>query len=137
MKLSLLDRSNYYRGLLVLAGRDRIIDPRERALMLKLGRILDFERRFCEAAIDDFFRNRHITGDPVTFSSPETAASFLHDGIRLACVDGKLHAHELAWLKAVAQANGLKHEWVDLEIKRFLETKGRMDPLVVLSTQHH
>ena len=41
MKASLMDRGNYYRGLLVLIGRDRIIDSREHELMLQLGKILE------------------------------------------------------------------------------------------------
>ena len=121
MTLTLLDRSNYLKGLLILMGRDRIIHPREREHILRACRILDFETRFCTAAIDDLLRNRHITHDPVIFSERHIAECFLRDGIRLSLIDNEIHPHEFAWLKGVALANGLSEEWLALERQRFLE----------------
>ncbi len=117
MGITQVEKSNYYKGLLILIGKDRIIDSRERALMLEIGKILDFERRFCEAAIDDLLRNAHIADDPVTFSDRGIAESFLRDAVRLALVDEELHPHELAWLKAVTRVNGLTDAWLDEEIR--------------------
>ena len=117
MGLSQVDKSNYYKGLLVLIGKDRIIDPRERELMLQIGKILDFERRFCEAAIDDLLGNKYITDDPVIFSSREIAECFMRDAVTLALVDEELHPQELTWLKALARANGLADGWLAAEIR--------------------
>jgi hypothetical protein len=61
MKLPLIIRSHYYKGLLVLLRRDRIIDARERDIMLQIGEVLDFDRRFCEATIDNLLSNRNPT----------------------------------------------------------------------------
>jgi hypothetical protein len=136
MKLSLLDRSNYYRGLLVLTRRDQVIDPRERELMLELGRILDFDRRFCEAAMDDLLRNPHIRNEPVTFSNQKTADCFLRDGIRLALVDRNISPKELGWLRSVAKANGRTDSWLDGEVQRLgLAEETRESP--DLEIQHH
>jgi len=137
MGLSQLDRSNYYRGLLVLMGKDRIIDPRERELVLQFGRILDFDKRFCEAAIDDLLDNAYITDEPVIFSNRRTAECFLRDGFRLALVDEELHPQELLWLKGVAQANGLTDEWLDAEVKRLQQKKGSFDLPASLEIQQY
>jgi hypothetical protein len=116
--IPLLDRGNYYRGLLVLIRRDRIVDLGEREMMIQLGQSLDFDRRFCEAAIGDVLKNRHIKDEPMTFSDNKTAELFVRDALMLARVDGEIHTKELAWLKAVADANGLDDEWLNAEIQR-------------------
>jgi hypothetical protein len=116
MSIPLVERGKYYRGLLVLIRRDHSIDIHERELMIRLGQALDFDKRFCESAVDDLMRNPHIKAEPILFSESETAKSFLHDGIVLALSDGTLHPKELSWLKAVAHANGLNDEWLSAEI---------------------
>jgi len=114
--MPLPDRGKYYRGLLILTGRDRIVDVRERELLLRIGAILDFDKRFCEAAIDDLLHNRHITHDPVVFSETGIAECFLRDAIRLALVDDEVHYHEFAWLRRVARANGISGKWLKAEL---------------------
>ncbi len=136
MSVSQDDRSKYYRGLLVLVGRDRVIDPRERALMLQIGKILDFDSRFCDAAMNDLLRNVHITSEPVVFSQTVIAECFLQDALGLALVDNEIHPHELAWLKKVAQANGLPDGWVEGALERFL-TQDRSGSSPLLRIQEH
>ena len=123
MRVSDVDKGNYYRGLLVLARRDRILDLRERELMLKFGATLDFDRRFCQGAIDDLMENRHISDEPVTFAERTTAEQFLRDGIELAFSDEAIHTREHSWLLAVARANGLTNQWLEAEIHRYMERK--------------
>lgn len=128
MKVPLLERGNYYRGLLVLIRRDRAIDARERELMIRFGQGLDFDRRFCEAAIDDLLINKHIRDEPMVFSNRATAECFMRDAILLALSDGELHPKELAWLKVVARANGLDNEWMFAEINRL---HGTQQPIIL------
>jgi hypothetical protein len=116
MKMPQLDRSNYYKGLLVLARKDQIIDERERELLLQLGHALDFDRRFCEAAIDDLLKNPHISDEPVVFSDARAAECFLRDALRFAYRIQDPHARELAWIRKVARANGIADDIVDAEI---------------------
>lgn len=137
MKLTLVDRGNYYRGLLVLSGRDRIVEPSEREFMLRIGTMLDFEKRFCEAAIDDLIINAHLTREPVVFSSTAIAECFFHDALRLALVDGDLHPSELRWLRRVAHANGLTDEWLDALIRDFKKLSSLPDHSVPLRVQAH
>jgi hypothetical protein len=137
MALSLVERSNYYRGLLVLSGKDRIIDPRERELMLKIGKMLDFEKRFCEAAIDDLLVNTHIMKEPVLFSNPSIAECFFRDAVQLALIDGDLNPQELRWLRRVAQANGRTDQWLDTIIRDYQAKKEPLDQPVALEIQHY
>jgi hypothetical protein len=113
MPVSATDRGKYYRGLLVLVRRDRVIHRRERDMMLRVGRVLDFDERFCEAALDDLLNNRLITDNPVVFSRREVAECFLTDAAALAGCDDDVHPHELAWLRSIARANGLDGEWLE------------------------
>jgi hypothetical protein len=79
--------------------------------------MLDFEERFCEAAITDLLGNMYISSEPILFDEQLIAKSFLRDALRLALIDKELHAHELAWLKTVAKANNITDEWLDKELQ--------------------
>jgi hypothetical protein len=133
MTISQAERSIYYRGLLILVRRDRIIDVRERELMIRIGRMLDFDERFCEAALNDLLSNAHIKRETVIFSEALIAECFLHDAVRLALVDQELHPREMAWLRSVAQANGLSNKWLDDAVRRFSEETNPTDqfPLAI------
>ena len=122
MSLSQEAKSRYYKGLLVLLRRDRIVHTREKSLMLQIGEILGFEKRFCEATIDELLSNPNITRDPIPFSDQIIKESFFRDAVRLALVDGNLHPSELRWLRKVAHFNGLKNRWLDAVI---LEIRGK------------
>ncbi len=135
--IALMDKSNYYKGLLILVGKDRIVHQEERLLMLKLGEILDFDKRFCQAAIDNLLHNKYLIDEPIIFSNGNIAMSFLLDAIRLAFIDGEIHPHELDWLNAIAQANSVEKEWLDSEVLRFKETKGSLKPPALFHIQQH
>ena len=113
MKLSLIAKSNYYKGLLVISKRDRVIDAREREFLIKIGEILDFDRRFCEATIDELLSNPHISRSPIIFFSEAVTECFFRDALRLASVDGCIHPLELRWLRQTAHANGKSDQWLD------------------------
>ena len=117
MKASLIDRSKYYRGLLVLIGRDRIVDRREHELMLQFGGMLDFDKRFCEAAIADLLDNTHINDEPILFDESEIAECFLRDALRLALIGKEIHSHEMSWLKTIARTNNLTDAWLEKEYR--------------------
>jgi hypothetical protein len=127
MTISQVERSNYYRGLLILVRRDRIIDVRERELMLQIGEILDFDKKFCESALNDLLKNPHLKSEPVVFSEVLVAECFLHDAIQMALVDQELHPREIAWLRSVAQANGLPDEWLADAVRHLSEKKYKID----------
>ncbi len=106
MKIPVMVRSHYYRGLLVVVKRDRFIDPRERELMIQIGKMLDFDRRFCEGAIDELLSNPHITRTPLIFTDEHIKECFFRDALRVALVDGNFHPAELSWLRRMAILRG-------------------------------
>jgi len=118
MKASLIDRGKYYRGLLVLVGRDRIVDRREHSLMLQFGKMLDFDERFCKTAIAELLDNKHIDDEAILFDESAIVECFLRDALRLALIDGDIHARELSWLKKIARSNNLTDAWLDREYRR-------------------
>ena len=130
-------RSEYYRGLLVLSRRDRIIDDREREFLVRIGVILDFDRRFCEAAIDALLSNPHVTGKPVVFSDKAVIECFFRDAIRVAHSDGYIHPLERHWLKIAALANGKPKQWIDATIRDVCKSKGKQDPALPLEIQKY
>ena len=84
--------------------------------MIQLGTSLDFDRKFCEAAIDDLLNNKNISDEPIIFADNGTAESFLRDAVRVASVDGAIHQKELDWLKTVAEANGIDEKLLNDKI---------------------
>jgi hypothetical protein len=107
MKISLMDRGLYFRGLMLLLRQDREVSQGERDLMMRLGRAFSFAREFCQGAIDEILTNPYMMGKPPLFLDPAVARSFLRDGLRLAWMDGAIHPRERRWLRAAAVRNGL------------------------------
>jgi hypothetical protein len=127
MRLSQVEKSHYYKGLLVLLRRDRIVHAREKDLMLQIGEILGFDKRFCESTIDELLSNTNITRDPVFFPDEIIKECFFRDALRLALVDGNFHPSELRWLRKVAHFNGLTDRWLDALILEVQENNPAPD----------
>jgi len=117
MTLNLIDRSNYFKGLLLLIRKDRVITNEEREMVKKLGTILSFDKKFVKNAINDILNNEFIIDEPPKFSSKDLTKVFIKDGIKLALTDNDIHYDELEWLKSVAAVNGLDTNWLDEEIE--------------------
>ena len=137
MKLPVIIRSHYYRALLVLLRRDRSVDAREKELMLKIGEILDFDRRFCEAAIDELLSNTHITREPIVFLDEKIKKCFFRDALHVALVDGYLHPSELRWLRRMAGANGRSNKWLNSLIHEFREKRESWESNSTLEIQKY
>jgi hypothetical protein len=111
MELTLLDRSNYLRGLLILIGKDKNIAIKEKELFLRLSKTLGFSEEFCNNAVNELLINNYIIEDPPKFSDVEIAKAFLKDGIQLAFADGSLHLYEMNWLNFVGDKNNVDPDW--------------------------
>ena len=118
MKISLIDRSLYYKGLMLLIRKDREICDEERKLIMHIGETLGFEPSFCRDTIEKIMDNKCVNDSPPLFSEPPIALSFIRDGLRLSVSDGQTHKAELDWLEAVAENNGLSSLWAE-EFERF------------------
>ena len=64
MKISMMDRSMYFKGLLLLIRKDPVVEEEEIALMMRIGRLFSFEKKFCRRTIDEILTNPHIVDDP-------------------------------------------------------------------------
>ena len=113
MKISLMDRSLYFKGLMLLIRKDRVVGEEERALMMRIGRLFSFEKGFCQEVIDEILTNRHVIDEPPLFSEPAIARCFIQDGRKLSLSDGQMHDTEWQWLKTVAESNGLEPSWYE------------------------
>ena len=112
MRLSELDRSNYFRAMLLLSGKDRKISKAEQNFINTLGEKLGFEKSFTKSAVNSFFSNKHIPNDPPRFSNREIAKSFIRDGIKLIIEDPKINQDEVDWISNVAKVNGISENWI-------------------------
>ena len=130
MQIPQLDRSNYLKGLLITARKDKQLTDLEKNMIRKLSERLGFSQDFFEETINNLLENRYIKDDPIVFSEQNIAKSFIEDGLRLSLIDDSVSADELDWLKQTANANDIDEKWVDDRLKEF-KTKshllGRMD----------
>lgn len=111
MIISLMDRSLYYKGLLLLIGKDREIHKQEEKMMMGIGKMLGFDAKFCAKSIEQILGNHYIVDEPPVFSQKDIALCFLRDGLLLAVSDGRISGAETSWLQSVAEKNGLAGVW--------------------------
>lgn len=108
MKISVLDASHYFRGLLLLIRKDRQVTDPEIDLMKNVGKALGFDADFCETAIAEILDNAYISDSPPVFSSIDLAAKFMRDGLALSFIDHEeIDPREELWLKQTCEQNRL------------------------------
>ena len=115
MDISVIDRSNYFKGLLLLIRKDRRITESETQLIKRIGKAFDLERVYCENAIHDILNNNFIVDTPPEFSTKELAIKFIKDGLAIALCDNEIHPFEKVWLRSIAKKNGLDLLWFHQE----------------------
>jgi hypothetical protein len=129
MKISIIDGSNYFKGLLLLIRKDKKVKPQEIALMKRIGKTLGFEKEFYENAIRDILENKYILDEHPIFSSRELALKFIKDGLFIAFSDNELHPSEEEWLRSTGEKNNIKSKEFDKEIERAAQGKKEADKL--------
>lgn len=113
MRIPLIDRSLYFKGLMLLVRKDREIRDAEKNIILHIGDLLGFDRKFCESTLVEILDNKHVVDEPPRFSRKDIAQCFVKDGMRVSLADQQIHEAELEWLKAVVRANGLSEGFYD------------------------
>ncbi len=121
------DRSNYFKGLLLLVGADKIITDEETKLLTSIGKTLGFEKRFIKEVINDYLENEYISHEPPKFSQTNYAKAFIKDGIRLALADNELQSVEVEWLKKTADENSIPLTWVDNYLNKYLSNRTALE----------
>lgn len=107
MQLTLLDKSNYLKGLLVVAKKDNQLTESEKNIIRKIANKLGFASEFYEETLKNLIENKYIAEDPIKFSSIVVADSFISDGLKLALSDINDHSEEMNWLMSTAEINGI------------------------------
>ena len=118
-----LDRSNYLKGLLILASQDRRLVDNERDIIRGVAQKFGFSRDFYEDTLRNLMSNKYIKDDPFKFSSREVAESFLSDGFSLALSDNLMDSAELSWLKKIAAMNEITEENFNDLLNEFIKSK--------------
>ena len=121
MKMNVIDRSNYFRGSLLLIRKDHKISTPESEMMKRIGKALGFEKRFCANAIHEALENKFLLDIPPNFSTKELAMRFIQDGLMLAAADNFIHPLEEQWLLSIIERNGLDVHWYFNEKEKFLK----------------
>jgi len=127
MNISRREGSDYFRGLLLLIGKDRVITESEVTLMKRVGKSLGFDKEFTEHAIESILDNSYISSDPPTFSSPEISKRFIRDGLAIARSDNGIHRVEAEWLRSVAEHNNISADWFEAQRDIIASSRKNLD----------
>jgi hypothetical protein len=127
LKISVLDGSEYFRGLLLLIRKDRRITEAETILMKRIGKALGLASDFCDDAIRELLDNEFIVRDPPRFSRRELALKFIRDGLTLASADDEMHSAEETWLLGIAGQCGIDAETFAREKESALRRRKDLD----------
>lgn len=105
--LTTIDKSNYLKGLLIVARLDERLIDRERDQIRNVATKLGFSKDFYEETLKNLMINENISDNPLMFSSPAIAEIFLNEALSLAYADNDLSKVELDWLRKTAEINGI------------------------------
>ncbi len=124
MELTLIDKSNYLKGLLIVAKKDNQLTEPEKKIIRNIALKLGFATDFYEDTLRDLLGNKYIIENPIKFSCRKVAESFVSDGLKLAFADEMISEKEIDWLKATAIENEIEVEWFNDKIKKHKESSG-------------
>jgi uncharacterized tellurite resistance protein B-like protein len=125
LEIPQLDRSSYLKGLLITARKDNQLNETEISIIKKLAKRLGFSSDFFEDTITNLLENKYITEEPIKFSQPDIAKSFIEDALKLALADNRVTDNEINWLKETAKANGIDEDLFNTIYKE-LQSKPHM-----------
>ena len=117
MEIPQIDRSNYLKGLLITARKDKQLNETEITIIKNLAKRLGFSSDFFEETISHLLENKYITEEPIKFSNQDIAQSFIEDGLKLAISDEVMTENEISWLKETANENGFDEDWFNKKMK--------------------
>lgn len=124
MEISIIDKSNYLKGLLITARKDNQLAESEKKIIKEISIKLGFASDFYEDTIKSLLNNKYIKDDPIKFSNKKIAESFVDDGLRLAYSDNKVSENELDWLRATAEENGISKKWFEEKLSLHKNSPG-------------
>jgi tellurite resistance protein len=119
---NLMDRSLYFKGLLLLSKIDKDVSFEEKEILKVVGESLGFNKEFCENTIKEVIENKHLQNEPLKISSQQMANMFLRDAIKLAYSDSNLDDDEYKWLLECANINEIPESRVNEQIAKVLNS---------------
>ena len=122
MALNLMDRSLYFKGLLILSRIDKNVAHQENEILKNVGESLGFNKEFCESTINDVIENKHLKDEPFKFSNKQIANMFLRDAIKLAFCDSNLDEKEYDWIVECAKLNAISENKIKDKITAFINS---------------
>lgn len=127
MRLDLKDRSNYLKGMLILAKKKKNVGTTSEISIRHIIKILDFNKEVINGSIKAIMINKYLTEDPLEFSNYNIAKSFLKNCIHIAFSDGSLNFNQVEWMVSAAKKNNLSKQWIFLEIEEYFQ-KYKLNP---------
>ncbi len=122
MELPQLDKSNYLKGLLIVAKKDKQLTEQEKKILKSIADKLGFAKDFSEDTIRNLLSNKYINETPIKFSDRKIAESFISDGLKLAFADNMVSDIEISWLLSTAIENDLNSDWFNHKMKKIKES---------------
>ncbi len=119
MEFTILDKSNYLKGLFIVAKKDNQLAESEKNIIRGIGEKLGFASDFYEEILRSLLANKYINDDPIKFSDVKIAKSFVSDGLNLAFSDNVITEVEIGWLKQTAAVNEIEEEWFEEKISKY------------------
>ncbi|HET55143.1 MAG TPA: hypothetical protein ENN33_07985 [Ignavibacteria bacterium] len=122
MKFNLFDKSNYFRGLLIVIRKNKTVTESASRTVKRIAAVLDFNQDFVDVSLKNLLVNEYIVEEPPKFSDCLIAEIFIKDAINLALSDGILSLLQIQWLMNTAQKNNLSKQWVFVEFEDFINS---------------
>jgi hypothetical protein len=122
MQITIQDKSNYLKGLLITAKKDNQLTDTEKKIIRGIAERLGFASDFYEDSLKSLLANKYLLDDPIIFSDIKIAESFIADGLKLVFADNMFSDVEINWLKMTARANTIHDEWFEDKLKRVKES---------------
>jgi len=124
MQIQVIDKSNYLKGLLITARKDKKLADSEKKIIKGISEKLGFASDFYEEVVRGLLANKYIDEEPIKFSNVKIAESFLIDGLRLAYSDSPVVSGEIDWLRKTAIKNGLSEKWFEEKLQTLKTNAG-------------
>lgn len=119
---TVLDKSNYLKGLLIVAKMNNKIEEGEKDIISSASNRFGFSSDFTNETIQNILANDFVPNTPIQFSKPEVAQEFIGECLKLVISKEDPAPRELLWLSEVAKINQLDNEWF-LKEKRSVQQK--------------
>ncbi|MCK9425504.1 MAG: hypothetical protein M0Q21_05635 [Ignavibacteriaceae bacterium] len=108
---TILDKSNYLRGLLIVAKMNNKIDEGEKDIISSASNRFGFSQDFLTETMQNILANDFVSNTPIQFSKPAVAQEFIGECLKLIISKDDPSPRELLWLNEVAKINTLDDEW--------------------------